>query len=1344
LVRRRTAAWAADDRGLAGVVAISAGYYHAAAVKSDGTVFSWGGNTNGQLGDGTTINRVSPVGVLGSSGSDALALLAAPRPHVTVFPRSLTFEQTATDSISPVHAVTISNIGSAVAEISSISPPDLFLVSSTCGTQLPPGNSCLVNFQFAPVDGGSVRQSAFIGHSGEPGISQILFSAQGVVVNHQISLAPSLRGRGVVSGGGSVAHKAYVTVTASPNPRFDFAGWYEAAGLVSTDATYSFLAMSDRQLVAQFVPQPGVSGPQVSVSESEVNFGGMPVGVTSPKKVVHLYNSGDAPLLISASQLTGGLAFSEQSSGSECAAGMSLPVGASCLLTSAFTPSAIGLHSATYLVSSNAEPGSDLIKLYGVGRASTVIPGIAIHPEGTHSLAMRSDGSLWGWGGGGGGQLGNGSYGASNVPVPVQDGVEWAAMSAGWGHSLAVRKDGTLWAWGNNSTGALGNGTTVGSNLPLEVGFDYDWKYVSAGFNYSVAIKTDGTLWTWGDNWAGQLGNGSTVGSLMPVQVNPGTKWKAASAGSYHVVAIREDGTLWVWGFNGNGQLGDGTTTTRLSPVQLGTSTNWQFVSAGHSHTAVIRTDQSLWAWGSNAYGEIGDGTNGVDRTSPVRVGSATAWRLVQAGTGVSVAVSVDGRLWVWGVNSSGYLGINTSGMNVRVPTQVGSDVDWADVDIATHVVAMKTNGELWSWGPNGSGQVGDATFDNRTSPVRVADSAGTGNMNLGGADIQSPMYLLDVITINSGQVVSQPAAIDCGATCTASFSSGAVVELTAVPAQPNAFAGWWGACSGTGTCSVTMSEARSVGAYFTPDVQPPSIPGGVSATVVSSNQINLSWSGSTDNVQVSGYLIYRDGTYVTTVLGTAYADTGLAPSTQYRYRVTACDPAGNCSAKSVQVAKTTYSLPDTQAPTVPAGVSGVVLGATQVNISWLPATDNVGVKKYNVYRNAVLVASLTDTAYDDTGLAAMTSYAYRIAACDRAGNCSRWSTKIVKTTKALPDTQAPSIPAGVTVVPVSAVEAHLNWLPSTDNVGVIRYKVYRDGVLVGRPTGASHSDIGLTASSPYAYRLSACDAAGNCSPWSPAVSILSLENSNLDTDGDGISDKWERANGLSIGVKDAGSDIDGDTFNNYREYAVGTAPVDSTSKPTGAGTLLLDNFDDLSWEDRWYLGSLVSGTTYSLSENTEGISVSVQSQHAACGSVSLRNFVTIKRANAVYRVKLDIGGYGTSSLGLIKGGEMLNRLELVIDADEAPFLRIRSWDGGVATDMPVATASNYRGKSIDVRIQKTGLLFSVFVNGALQGSVANTGLGSGAMRPYLAFESCPDDLGYLDSKVSVLEVLAD
>jgi len=259
-----------------------------------------------------------------------------------------------------------------------------------------------------------------------------------------------------------------------------------------------------------------------------------------------------------------------------------------------------------------------------------------------HTVAVRTDGTLWAWGSNWpGGQLGTGAvefryfdpgspeqggfYAPidSCTPVQIQPGTRWRSVSAGALHTMGIRDDGTLWAWGANSHGQLGDGTTIHRNTPVQIQPGTTWRYVSAGSVHTMGIRDDGTLWTWGCNEYGRLGVAVEY-TATPMQVQPGTTWIDVSATAEHTAAIQANGSLWTWGSNRYGRTGLGVTTgATLIPAQVLRGSVWVSVSAGREYTVGIRTDGSLWAWGRNGQGQLGDGTT-TNRSAPVRISTVT------------------------------------------------------------------------------------------------------------------------------------------------------------------------------------------------------------------------------------------------------------------------------------------------------------------------------------------------------------------------------------------------------------------------------------------------------------------------------------------------------------------------------------------------------------------------------------------------------------------------------------------------------------------------------------------------------------------------------------------------
>ena len=356
------------------------------------------------------------------------------------------------------------------------------------------------------------------------------------------------------------------------------------------------------------------------------------------------------------------------------------------------------------------------------------------------TAALTDSGRLWVWGQNTFGQLGTGL--TSNQRSPTRIGAEnnWAHTRSGASHNLAVKTNGTLWAWGSNQFGQLGDGSTVLRSTPTQIGSATDWSEVAAGLGHSVGVRRNGTLWTWGLNSSGQLGDGTAIARTQPQQVGSATNWLRVAAGELFTLAIKSDGTLWAWGQNSSGQLGDGATSTQWVPKQIGTATNWARVVAGKSHALALKTDGSLWSWGYNGYGQLGDGTN-AGHVSPVRVGTAS-WTRIAAGNNHSLAIKSDGTLWAWGDNYRGQLG-DLSFFTKWLPVLVAGTGTWSDIAAgANHTLARKADGTMWAWGSNNDGQVGDGSATNRPGPVAIG--AGAAWSTVAGGAIHSAAVTAD------------------------------------------------------------------------------------------------------------------------------------------------------------------------------------------------------------------------------------------------------------------------------------------------------------------------------------------------------------------------------------------------------------------------------------------------------------------------------------------------------------------------------------------------------------------------------------------------------------------------
>jgi alpha-tubulin suppressor-like RCC1 family protein len=344
---------------------------------------------------------------------------------------------------------------------------------------------------------------------------------------------------------------------------------------------------------------------------------------------------------------------------------------------------------------------------------------------GTHTLAVRRDGTLWATGNNGWGMLGDASTTNRLTPVMVTGLTGIKGAAAGASHSLAVGLDGRLYAWGFNTSRQLGDGTsvtyravpTVISGVPAMVA-------VAAGTSHSLALTSTGDVYAWGGNGSGQVGNGTQTMATVPVLVAGLANVVGIAAGDTHSLAWTASGALYAWGGNGNSQLGDGTTTMRTSPVLVTGITGVAEAAAGTSHSVARTTSGQLRAWGRNYEGQLGDATN-TNRSTPTIVPSLAGVQVIAAGANHSLA-STGSNTFAWGANANSQVG-DGSTANRNAPVSLGSLGASVGLGAGTaHSVAVDTAGLVWTWGSGGVGQLGNGTTTTQGTPAPISGGGQT------------------------------------------------------------------------------------------------------------------------------------------------------------------------------------------------------------------------------------------------------------------------------------------------------------------------------------------------------------------------------------------------------------------------------------------------------------------------------------------------------------------------------------------------------------------------------------------------------------------------------------------
>lgn len=411
---------------------------------------------------------------------------------------------------------------------------------------------------------------------------------------------------------------------------------------------------------------------------------------------------------------------------------------------------------------------------------------IAASKGGYFAAAIDVTNQVLMWGRNNQGQLGIENIITYNTPQGVAIAANKIAL--GQDHTVARKTDGTLWGWGDGASYVFANGATTDYSSPIQIGSDTDWVDVYANSSVTGAIKTNGTVWAIGTPGSGQLGNGTfyypngglltELGQVLditspamvvpgqssthflvgntwyatgdgedlaynlfsldlyykrssPVQLGANKNWKGGSISQRGALYIDQTGALYGTGGNENGCLGLNSLRAYVSPVQVGSLTDWQQVSL-ESAAGAIKTDGTLWTWGLNSEGALGQ-NDLVNRSSPVQVGTGTNWAMIFIGPGFAAAIKTDGTLWTWGSNNAGRLGLNNV-VNSSSPVQVGSLTDWASVVCGeTGMLALKTDGTLWAWGNNDYGELAQNNLIARSSPVQIGSGTNWATIGASG-----------------------------------------------------------------------------------------------------------------------------------------------------------------------------------------------------------------------------------------------------------------------------------------------------------------------------------------------------------------------------------------------------------------------------------------------------------------------------------------------------------------------------------------------------------------------------------------------------------------------------------
>ncbi|BAJ73395.1 alpha-tubulin suppressor [Microbacterium testaceum StLB037] len=772
--------------GLTDVIQVAGTY----ALKSDGTVWSWGGNYSGALGQGT--NPVPPR-----------------------------WSQGVPDYSSATPAKVVGLSGKTVTSISSYGGGALALTSDGAVYAWGDGQSGTIG------DGGSVSRSSATAVSGlTSGVT--LISSSGLS-----GYALKSDGTLVAWGDNSCGQLGDGTTTnrATPVSVTGLDGLAVTGLMTYSPVTFRMFALSSPTSISVDVADTQVAAGVASAVQAKVATGskgvaGAAVTLAATDNAAIAATSGATDssgvfqTTVTPDRWTtpGDVVRVTASANSGSAQDTFLVLGANML--------ASGFDGQGHLGIDNS--GSTPLMPVQVNRAFPS-PVVQVSSGAVHAMALLRDGSVWTAGLYDYGRLGRST---STVPgtqwgqVPGLSGV--TQIAAGWNNSYALLSDGTVMAWGWNIWGQCGDGTNTDRYSPVAV-IGLPKKVISlvAGRVNGLVVLEDNTAMAWGaSNASGQLGNGSTSNSSTPVVISNISGVVKLAGGNDTHSALLSDGSVWAWGANANGQVGDGTTVTRLTPVKLSGVTGVKDIARGGDAGYAQLSDGSISGWGSNAYGQVGDGST-TDRWSPVPVSGLSNVVQLAGGYYNGYALQSDGSAKAWGRNDAGQLGNNSStqsaspvtvqGLNGKPVTSLATGArmeaplfvigqSTVAVDVASPAIAGSAN-QVTATVSTGSTPVEGAAVSLTASGAAVL-AASSGQTNSSG----------QLVTTVTPDVWTRPGA---SLSVTAANGSSTAADVYTVIGSNLMHAGYglWGA-GGDGTNNNATTATQTSRAFSSPVVQ--------------------------------------------------------------------------------------------------------------------------------------------------------------------------------------------------------------------------------------------------------------------------------------------------------------------------------------------------------------------------------------------------------------------------------------------------------------------------------------------------------------------------------------------
>jgi alpha-tubulin suppressor-like RCC1 family protein len=347
------------------------------------------------------------------------------------------------------------------------------------------------------------------------------------------------------------------------------------------------------------------------------------------------------------------------------------------------------------------------------------------------TCAVSTTSSIYCWGEGSDGQLGNGANADSVAPVEAElpsAGTGADTVTVGDGFACAKTIGDQVYCWGRNDSGQLGTGDTTASNVPVEVDAGEDYAQISARADHVCGVIDGGSgVECWGAGTYGQLGDGSDEPNLSPAPVpGLGSGLAAVATSDRTTCASSSTGDVWCWGERGPGLLGDGAALVRALPETQGLGRVYEDVAVMRRAQCAL-SEGKVYCWGDDADSRLGQGTVNEARVEPGEVQGLedVTVEAIDAGVSHACALSTEGEVYCWGAGEEGQLGDGerqTSSSAVKVALQQRA----TEIAVgALHTCAVGETGEVLCWGDGRSGELGDGNPPGSLVPV-AADAGPT------------------------------------------------------------------------------------------------------------------------------------------------------------------------------------------------------------------------------------------------------------------------------------------------------------------------------------------------------------------------------------------------------------------------------------------------------------------------------------------------------------------------------------------------------------------------------------------------------------------------------------------